>query len=134
MAVREIRSADFDQECARCGAVRAVSLSSVEVGVARDNQIDTRVVPLPPCPTCGATEFLIRSPADEEYPAPGSYGHLHRILVDELHARLVKANQVAKGLDSKTVEVKQPAAEMLGRYFPDGLKLSPPSKENKGGK
>jgi len=132
MAIREIRASDFDQECAKCGNVRAVTFSSVEVGVARDNQVDSRIVPLPSCPTCGATEFLLRSPTGEEHPAPGSYGHLHRLLVDELHAKLVKANRVANGLDSKTVAVKEPSAETIGRYFPGGLKLPPPPKSDGG--
>lgn len=132
MAIREIRTSDFDQECAKCGAVRAVTFSSVEVGVARDNQVDSRIVPLPPCQTCGATEFLLRSPTGEEHPTPGSYGHLHRVLVDELHARLVKANRVANGIDAKTVPLKEPSAETIGRYFSAGLKL-PRSPKTDGG-
>jgi hypothetical protein len=128
MAIREIRETNFEQECAKCGAVRNLNLSAVEVGIARENQVDSRVIPLPACPTCGATEFLLRSPTGEEYPTPGCYGHLHRLLVDSLHAKLVKANRVVNGIDAKTVPLSEPTTEAIGRYFPSGLKLPRPSK------
>jgi hypothetical protein len=57
---------------------------------------------------------------------------MHRLLVDELHAKLVKGNRVANGIDSKTVQVRQPTAEVIGRYFPGGLKLPSPPKTDGG--
>jgi hypothetical protein len=124
MAIREIRTSDFEQECAKCGGVRAVPFSNVEVGVVRDTQANSKIIPLPACATCGATEFLMRSPDAVVHPAPGSYGHMHSVLVDELHAKLVKANRVANGIDSKTLTLKEPSAETIGWYFPGGLKLA----------
>jgi hypothetical protein len=132
MPIRELRDTDIDQECAKCGTVRTLPLSAVEVGIVRDNQANSKIVPLPPCAGCGATEFLVRSPDGEEYPAPGNYGHLHRLLVDELHTRLVKTNRVANGIDARTVATKEPTAETMGRYFPGGLKLPPPPKTDGG--
>ena len=132
MPIRELRANDLDQECAKCGAVRTLALSALEAGVSRDNQANSKIVPLPACAACGATEFLIRSPDGEEHPAPGSYGHMHRLLVDELHAKLVKANRVANGIDAKTVPLKEPTAEVIGRWFPGGLKLPPPPKTDGG--
>ena len=132
MAIREIRETNFEQECAKCGGVRAIANADVEVGLARDNQVDSKIIPLPACPTCGATEFLLRSPDGEENPSQGSYGHLHGVLVDALHAKLVKANRVVNGIDSKTVPLREPTAEVIGRWFPTGLKLPRPSKTDGG--
>lgn len=107
MTIREIRTSDFDQECVKCGAVRAVTCSSVEVGVARDNRIDSRIVPLPPCPTCGATEFLLHSPTGEEHPTPGSYSHLHRVLVDELQAKFAEVTGETTRSPNKTFLIRR---------------------------
>lgn len=124
MPIREIRDTNIDQECAKCGALHTLAFSALEVGVVRDTQANSKLIPLPACATCGATEFLMRSPDAAVHPAPGSYGHMHSVLVDELHAKLVKANRIANGIDSKTVTLKEPSAETIGRYFPGGLKLA----------
>ena len=134
MAIREIRVSDFDQECAKCGAVRALTFSSVEVGVARDNQVDGRIIPLPSCASCGATEFLLRSPVGEEHPSQGSYGHKHRLLVDMLHARLVQRGRLAEGLKPAEVPTKEPPAAVIDRWFKDGLRLDPPPKTDGDGR
>ena len=128
MPIREIRETDLEQECIRCGAVLAVAFTELQVGAARSSQIDSKIIPMPACPTCGACEYLIRSPDNEEYPTPGSYGHLHRILVDLLHARLVKAGRVVSGLDAKIVPLREPSQEVIDRWFGKGLKLSRPAK------
>ena len=90
MSIHEMTSTEVVQRCGRCAAENRIALDTLEVGVARDEQTDASVVPLPACPTCRSTEFLLRSPNDEPaHPAPGSFGHLHRLLVDEMHAELV---------------------------------------------
>jgi len=132
MPISALRETDFDQQCIKCGGVRALSFDSVEVGVARESQSDAGVIPLPACPTCGATEFLLRSLDDEEHPSPGSYSHLHCLLVDTLHAELVKRDRLEKALSRKEVPVRAPAAETLRRWFKDGLKLPRPSRTEGG--
>lgn len=131
MSIHEITSTEVLQRCGRCAAENRIALDTLEVGVARDEQTDASVVPLPACPTCRSTEFLLRSPNDEPvHPAPGSFGHLHRLLVDEMHAELVKRKKVIPLLKDNQGRVdpklaKPVAAEELARWFPQGLKIEP---------
>ncbi len=133
MAITEVREDSIDQVCAQCSGVRTIAFSEVEVGVVRDSQADSSIVPLPACLNCEAQEYLLCSRDDEDHPSPGSYGHLHRLLVDTLHGRLVKKGRVAKGLDDKSIPEREPSAEVLAQWFKDGLKLPKTSKaEGKG--
>ena len=131
MSIHEMTSTEVVQRCGRCAAENRIALDTLEVGVARDEQTDASVVPLPACPTCRSTEFLLRSPNDEPaHPAPGSFGHLHRLLVDEMHAELVKRKKVIPLLKDNQGRVdpklaKPVAAEELARWFPQGLKIEP---------
>jgi hypothetical protein len=129
MSIHELNSTDVLQSCGKCAAENRITLDSIEIGVARDDQTDATVVPLPACPTCRSTEFLLRSPDNEPaHPALGSFGHLHRMLVDEVHAELVKRKQVIPLLKDKQGRVdpklaKPVAAEDVARWFPQGLKI-----------
>ncbi|GAB4212031.1 MAG: hypothetical protein OHK0013_34290 [Sandaracinaceae bacterium] len=131
MSIHEMTSTEVVQRCGKCAAENRIALDTLEVGVARDEQTDASVVPLPACPTCRSTEFLLRSPNDEPaHPAPGSFGHLHRLLVDEMHAELVKRKKVIPLLKANPGRVdpklaKPVAAEELARWFPQGLKIEP---------
>ena len=131
MSIHEMTSTEVVQRCGRCAAENRIALDTLEVGVARDEQTDGSVVPLPACPTCRSTEFLLRSPNDEPaHPAPGSFGHLHRLLVDEMHAELVKRKKVIPLLKDNQGRVdpklaKPVAAQELARWFPQGLKIEP---------
>lgn len=131
MSIHEMTSTEVVQRCGRCAAENRIALDTLEVGVARDEQTDASVVPLPACPTCRSTEFLLRSPNDEPaHPAPGSFGHLHRLLVDEMHAELVKRKKVIPLLKDNQGRVdpklaKPVAAEERSRWFPQGLKIEP---------
>ncbi len=100
MAIQEITDTKLVQRCAKCDRENDVVLSDLEVGLERDGQVDDSVISLPECPTCHAREFLLRSPVDEqEYPGPSdSPGRLHRLIVDELHATLVKKGRVTPRL------------------------------------
>jgi len=131
MSIHEMTSTEVVQRCGKCAAENRIALDTLEVGVARDEQTDASVVPLPACPKCRSTEFLLRSPNDEPaHPAPGSFGHLHRLLVDEMHAELVKRKKVIPLLKDNQGRVdpklaKPVAAEELARWFPQGLKIEP---------
>lgn len=69
MPIREIRTDDLDQECAKCGAVIAVPLTAIAAGISREGQVNPSVVAMPVCATCGSAEFLLRSPDEEEHPS-----------------------------------------------------------------
>jgi DNA-directed RNA polymerase subunit RPC12/RpoP len=99
MAIQEITDTELVQRCAKCDRENRVVLANLEVGVERDDQVEDSVVPLPECPTCRSREFLLRSPArSRRIRAQGSSGHLHRLLVDELHSELVKKGRVVARL------------------------------------
>jgi hypothetical protein len=77
-------------------------------------------------PNVSLAEFLVRSPASEQaHPAQGSSGHLHRLMVDELHSQLVKKGRVVERLVSKVEQIvtKPIATEVRARFFDKGLKL-----------
>jgi hypothetical protein len=133
MAITEVREDSIDQVCAQCSGVRTIAFSEVEVGMVRDSHADSTIVPLPACLNCGAQEYLLCSRDDQEHPSPGSHGHLHRLLVDTLYGRLVKAGRVVEGLDAKDIPEREPSAEVLAQWFKDGLKLpKTPKAEGKG--
>ena len=135
MAIYEVTSTEVVQRCGRCSAENRIAMGVLKVGVAHEAQTDPRTIPLPACPTCASTEFLIRSPDDEpEYPAPGAFGHLHRLLVDELHAELVKADKVIPALLDSLGRADQTLARPVAkvtrdRWFPTGMKIERPTVE-----
>ena len=127
MPIREIRTDDLDQECAKCGAINTVADGDIAAGVVRESNTNTNLVALPVCPVCGSAEFLLRSPDQEdEYPSQGSYGHKHKLLVDKLHAKLVQRGRIGEGLKPEDVALKEPPAAVMDKWFKDGLKLPPP--------
>ncbi|ATB45934.1 hypothetical protein [Corallococcus macrosporus] len=129
MAIHEVTAEDVLQRCARCGSGNRLSLGTLEVGVARREDVDDGLVQLPPCPACRSTEFLIRAPEGEpEHPAPGSFGHLHRLLVGHLHAELVQRGRLHAVLKPKRgtagkVLMRPLSQEARERWFPQGLRI-----------
>ena len=132
MPIREIRADELDQECIKCGNVVAIALGAIAAGLSRSGQANPNVVAMPVCTVCGSAEFLLRSPDDEVHPSEGSYGHKHKLLVDTLHAKLVKGGRLAQGLTAETAPIKEPPAAVMDRWFKDGLKLPPPPKTDGG--
>lgn len=126
MAIQEITDTDIVQRCAGCDRENRVALANLAVGVEREDQVEDSVVPLPECPTCRSREFLVRSPTSEQgHPSRGSSGHLHRLMVDELHSQLVKTGRVVERLVGKAEQIvtKPMASELKTRFFDKGLKL-----------
>lgn len=129
MSIHEMNATEVLQRCGKCASENRIAIDSLEAGVAHDEQTDARVVPLPACPTCRSTEFLIRSPDDEQvHPAPGSFGHLHRMLVDQVHADLISRKKVIGALRDKEGRVDSSVARPVAnddvqRWFSRGLKI-----------
>jgi hypothetical protein len=125
MAIFEVTDTEVVQRCAKCGNENHTPLSKLEVGVGRESRADPRIIPLPECPICHSTEFLIRS-ADGEpaHPTPGSFGHLHRMLIDHLHAQLVSAGNVNPAFRDQAIARPVSSADHK-RWFPNGTKIDP---------
>ncbi|MBU8901041.1 hypothetical protein KRR26_36195 [Corallococcus sp. M34] len=131
MALHEITQHHVLQRCTRCDSDNRAALDSLEVGVARSEDVDDGLVQLPPCPSCRSTEFLIRADEGETaHPAPGSFGHLHRLLVDHLHAELLQRGRLHAALKAKVGTKKLLARaltqEARARWFPQGLRIEVP--------
>lgn len=137
MAIQEITDVELIQRCAGCDRDNRVALSNLSVGVEHAEQVEDGVVPLPECPTCRSRELLVRSPMSEQaYSAQGSSGHLHRLMVDELHSQLVTKGRVAAALAGRVAQIgtKPLAAEARARFFDKGLKLPARAVEELQGK
>ena len=139
MPITAIEDNTLHLACALFGAEHSTGLDALHPSQhARDELPDdfpgadeTDILKLPPCPACDATEALIRSPKGEpEHPTPGSYGHLHRLLVDHVHDRVhAKPTMSGKGA-SQATRASQAA---LSAWFPDGLRLDSSLRESTDG-
>lgn len=130
MPIEELADDHLVQRCAHCAAAHTVQHTAIAAGVATTaGPVEPAVVALPACAACGAQEFLVRSPAGAPEPAaPGGYGHLHRLLVDCLHARLVARGRVPKEIRKAGGAAAAAFDEgALKRWFPAGLRLPAPA-------
>jgi hypothetical protein len=104
--------------CAHCDEVRDHAFADLHVAVLSTT---SATVALPAC-TCGSVEYLIRTPR----PAPAdlaSASHRHHLLVDHLHAELVRAKRVARTNHDATEVCPPVPEEVLAHWFPPGLSL-----------
>lgn len=136
MTIQEITPTDVLQRCESCEDKHRILIDDLEVGATQGpQQVEGRLVPLPPCPACGAVEFLVRTPDHEaDHPSQGSFGHLHRMPVDELHAELVTRGKVNAALRDAQGKVPTRLAKPLSaakreRWFPNGLRVSPTTEQ-----
>ena len=128
MTIKEINEESIEQTCDVCGHVRTSNLDDLTIGVTTEGHINPNVVPLPPCESCGATEFLIPSKEDApDHPSPGSIGHRHAMLVDVLHERLVSRGRVIAGVEANKLKKKKRTKGEIDRWFKEGLKLAKPT-------
>jgi hypothetical protein len=128
MPIEELTSEEVLQRCSVCQTATRSKLQTLSLGVGSTvaDDLDGRVVRLPACPKCKAEEFLIRS--EGAPPAtPGSYGDLHRLLVDQLHASLAKLGRFDSRLRVPALVDLDPAT--VKEFFPDGFKLLAPPLE-----
>ena len=132
MTIREITDTTLEQTCDACGRVRSANMEDLIIGTAIATDLGTDlnvdVIPLPTCDQCGAVEFLIPTTEDApDYPAQGSFGHKHAILVDVLYDRLIQRGRVANGIEVSGLKKKKRTEQEINRWFKDGLKLAPHS-------
>jgi hypothetical protein len=132
MALHEVTEDTVVQRCANCKRDNRIAIASLTVGVEHGEHRDESLITLPVCPGCSSVEVLRRSADDEgDHPAPGTFGHLHRMLVDHLHAELVRRAQVAPAVrkaDGRSAPVlaRPLTADAIERWFPRGMKLESP--------
>ncbi len=123
MPIEELTNEEVLRRCSVCQTATRSKLTTLFLGVGSTvaDDVDGRVVRLAPCPTCKSEEFLIRSEAAAG-PGPGTYGALHRLMVDQLHATLLKLGRLdARLTNVPTMTDLDPS--VVKAVFPDGLKL-----------
>ena len=121
MSIREITDTKIEQLCENCGQTRRLNLADLKVGVTREKQPIANVVRLPQCESCGSAGFLFPSGKDEpDHPSPGSFGHLHRILVDVLHSQLLKEGRHVEGIDPDKIHKREHRDE-IEKWFKEGM-------------
>lgn len=127
MPITKLRADSIQQHCSACASQQDVPLAQLAAGVSRDTVIDPYIIALPTCAGCGAREFLIRTAQPEQLARlrPGSYGHLHHLLVDRLHFQLVGQRRVVAGADVRELEKLPRTDTELETWLPDGLTLPP---------
>jgi hypothetical protein len=125
MPVRELFTDHIEQECIACDHVHEVAFTTLRVGVERVPRFSSsNLIQLPPCPVCGAVEFLAKSLDDEpSHPSPGSYGHRHKLLVNKLYGQLVRAGGLHSDLEPTMLLSQEPTDETMQQWFPNGLRL-----------
>jgi len=120
MPIIEITDSHAVQRCACCGHRRELAVGDLLPTDERGT-----VLTLPACP-CGAVEFLIGTPEDEpEYPAPGSFGHQHRLVVNALVDAVRHGGDDGEANSLRTVVAERIGQKAIGDWFPDGLRLEP---------
>jgi hypothetical protein len=109
MPILELKTDELRQTCAACGGERTIPLGDLS---PEETEGGERVLRLPVCSGCGSVELLIPQQSDPDaYPTPGGYGHLHRLLVDELDERIAPARA------SPARKAKR------AKWFPGGFRL-----------
>ena len=90
MPITKARGSGCDQICSGCGAERTLDYSSMRAGVhsSESGRTDPNCCQLPPCPTCGAVECLIRT--WDHHPDPQNHSAKHKALVNRIFKVLVK--------------------------------------------
>lgn len=130
MPIIAIEEDSLRQRCALCETERLLTLDELPPHEA----IPEGMLVLPAC-GCGAVEHLIQAPAGEpEHPEPGSFGHLHRLLVEalveEARAPKQRAARVDRALRSR-IEARIPSAQRE-RWFSNGLRSEAAAGEERG--
>lgn len=99
MPIQKIKAQSLEQFCAGCGQVNAIDYALIELGVSAEggSRMNTNIIRLPPCPTCGSIENLVRTWDDAGEKLPPGHQLEHRKLVNRLAEMLKKIGRVNQG-------------------------------------
>jgi hypothetical protein len=117
-----------EQRCINCGVARTLELDKLELKLEQGARPDTSPakIELPVCATdgCNSSETLFTSPAKASIAAvPGTYGHLHSVLVDKLAAKLIQDGRLQGGERATAERLIRPREEEASAFFNNGLVL-----------
>jgi len=120
MPIIEITESQLVQRCEACSKTRGLGLDDLH-----PTDEGGTVLAIPACP-CGAVEFIMGAPDDEpEHPAPGSFGHRHRLVVNALVDTVRRRAKGEAGGPLDTAVTQHIGRSDLSKWFPDGVRLEP---------
>jgi hypothetical protein len=128
MPIESLHERAVELRCINCRTLRTLELDKLELKPEPGARPDTSPakIDLPACanPGCGSSETLFASPAKPAVaPVPGSYGHLHSLLVDKLAAALVERGLTESGERAAAEHLIRPRDEEVSTFFDNGLVL-----------
>jgi hypothetical protein len=128
MPIESLNDRTVDVRCINCGTARTLELEELELKLEKGARPDASParIDLPSCPNrdCGSSESLFASPGKPAIAAvPGSYGHLHSVLVDTLAAQLIQGGRLKGGERATAERAVRPREEEASAFFADGLTL-----------
>ncbi len=99
MPIVTLTASSIERICAGCGEIHRVRLDDLRLGVSveDDQRFNKDVIRLPPCPSCGAMEHLVRSWARPDPAGAGGHQGDHRRVVNRLAAMLKTKGRADKG-------------------------------------
>jgi hypothetical protein len=125
MPLRAMTMSSLVHRCSKCDRVREIEFDELTVELG-DDPLVACAVRLPWCPGCRTEEHLLgASAAVPEHPHPGSYAHLHRLLVDHACAELIRAGRGSNAAAVDEARVRRRPPGQLAAWFPSGLSMPP---------
>jgi hypothetical protein len=128
MPIESLNDRTLGQRCINCGTARTLELDKLHVKLEPGIRPDTSPakIDLPVCASdgCNSSETLFTSPERAAIRAtPGSYGHLHSLLVDKLALQLIDGGRLKGGERATAERLIRPREEEASAFFADGLVL-----------
>jgi hypothetical protein len=128
MPIESLNDRTVEQRCINCRNARTLELDELELKLEPGARPDTSPakIELPVCATrgCNSSETLFMSPEKAVVAAvPGSYGHLHSVLVDKLAAHLIEDGRLKSGERAAAERLIRPRDEEVNTFFDNGLVL-----------
>ena len=128
MPIESLNDRKVEQRCINCGTARTLELDQLELRLEPGARPDASPakVELPICANagCSSSETLFASPAKAAVAAvPGSYGHLHSLMVDKLVVELIQAGRLKGGERATAERLIRPRDEEVNAFFDNGLLL-----------
>ena len=96
MPIEKITAGTLHKFCINCGKRHIININTLKVGKkmgATDAEQIVDIIIMPPCPTCGSVENMIRTTMDPPSGREANFAHTHKAQVNKLHQHLCAQDQ-----------------------------------------